>query len=209
MTLIACLQGVDGLVCVTDSRGTFGDPRTLTAQNDTMKKLYTFSKFSAVMVSGATQQGAMIMDEVGRVIVETKIEGATNVMQKIREISRARYQDWFPNFQLQPNPALPVPVRPALAIIIGGYDLVVGIAKTQRIYTIISNQDYAPNLHDFGYALGGVPQYATYLLNRIYDQSMKVEELVPLAAYIVTETANQDGKVGGHCKCVKSPQPKE
>lgn len=197
MTLTSCLQGSDGLVFSTDSRGTFGDPRSLTAQNDTMKKLYPTSKYSALMVSGANQQGAMIMDEVEKSIQQTKIEGATNVMQKIREIARLRFNEWFPSFPFQAHPAVAAPARPNLAFIIGGYDLENGIPKTQRIYTIVSNQDYAPNLHDFGFALSGVPQYATYLLNRLYNQGMKIADLLPLAAYIITETASQDGKVGG------------
>jgi|SRR6187200_1095589 20S proteasome alpha/beta subunit len=40
MTLTLCLQGKDGIVVAADSRGTFGDPRHITAQNDTIKKVY-------------------------------------------------------------------------------------------------------------------------------------------------------------------------
>lgn len=39
MTLIVCAKAQDGMVFASDSRGAFGDPQTLTAQNDTMKKV--------------------------------------------------------------------------------------------------------------------------------------------------------------------------
>ncbi|HEU5238467.1 MAG TPA: hypothetical protein VFU37_15150 [Pyrinomonadaceae bacterium] len=34
-------------------------------------------------------------------------------------------------------------------------------------------------------------------MNRLYQNESSVEELKPLAAYAITETASQDGKVGG------------
>jgi 20S proteasome alpha/beta subunit len=62
---------------------------------------------------------------------------------------------------------------------------------------MISTFNFSPNLHDFGFALGGVAQYALYLLNRLYSADMDIASLKHLAAYVVTETATQDGKVGG------------
>jgi 20S proteasome alpha/beta subunit len=52
-------------------------------------------------------------------------------------------------------------------------------------------------LHDYGFAVQGIAQYALYLLNRLYESDRTVEELTPLAVYVITETASQDGKVGG------------
>ena len=62
---------------------------------------------------------------------------------------------------------------------------------------MISNYDFAPNLHDFGFVLLGVVQYALYLLNRLYSTGMELKSLKHLGAYVITETAAQDGKVGG------------
>ena len=52
-------------------------------------------------------------------------------------------------------------------------------------------------LHDYGFAVQGVAQYALYLLNRLYESDRTVQELTSLAVYVITETASQDGKVGG------------
>ncbi len=57
--------------------------------------------------------------------------------------------------------------------------------------------DFSPMLHDYGFAVQGVAQYALYLLNRLYEPDRTVQELTALAVYTVTETASQDGKVGG------------
>src|SRR5262249_15953746 len=67
----------------------------------------------------------------------------------------------------------------------------------QKIFQMQSGLDFAPMLHNYGFALLGVAQYALYLLNRLYQSESSIDELKPLAAYAITETASQDGKVGG------------
>jgi 20S proteasome alpha/beta subunit len=51
--------------------------------------------------------------------------------------------------------------------------------------------------HNYGFALSGIAQYALYLLNRLYQNDSTITQLKNLAAYVITETASQDGKVGG------------
>jgi 20S proteasome alpha/beta subunit len=195
MTLTVCLQGKDGLVLASDSRGTFGDPRGVTAQNDTIKKVYLVRNIGILSAGG--QQGNMIIEEVANVAEAENIESATKVMEKVREVGRKKFNEWFPAF-----PFLPVPgqnaafSRPQLQLTIAGYDVEKEVV-VPRMYSMISNFDFSPNLHDFGFALGGVAQYALYLLNRLYNVDMDIESLKHLAAYVVTETATQDGKVGG------------
>jgi 20S proteasome alpha/beta subunit len=57
-------------------------------------------------------------------------------------------------------------------------------------------------LHNYGFAVAGVAQYALYLLNRLYEPGRSVDELTRLAVYTITETASQDGKVGGSVKVI-------
>jgi hypothetical protein len=45
--------------------------------------------------------------------------------------------------------------------------------------------------------IAGIPQYATYLIHRLYNPQMAVVHLRALAAYLISETATQDPKVGG------------
>ena len=196
MTLLVSLRGSDGLVVASDSRGTFGDPRGVTAQNDAQKKLYVVSKYTAIMVAGSGELGARIMDQV--ISKVQGAEGVTPIMELTREHVRTCYREWFPQFAIQPLPNANAPVRPDLALLIAGYDVdATGAPKEQRMYSLISQMDFAPALHNYGFALVGVAQYALYLLNRLYQPNSTVEQLRSLAAYVITETASQDGKVGG------------
>mgnify|MGYP001050156755 CR=1 FL=1 len=204
MTLILCLKGKDGMVLASDSRGTFGDPRGVTAQNDTQKKVYRLSKFSGMLIAGSGEIGAMVFSVLVDNMRQKQEAGVTEIMEIARKALKEKFDEWFSpkRFQLQPNPAIPVPSRPDLAVIIGGYDLLNGEPRVPRIYTLVSAYDFAPMLHDYGFALQGVGQYALYLLNRLYRADSPVPNLVPLASYVITETASQDGKVGGPIQIV-------
>ena len=196
MSLIVCLRGSDGLVLASDSRGTFGDPRGVTAQNDNQKKVYTLSKYVSCAIAGSGEIGARLMDELIGTIKQRNVEGASGVVSIVREIVKQRYDEWFARFLIQPVGGAQQPVRPDLVLILGGYDYE-GKTTRQRIYQLLAGLDFAPMLHDYGFALNGVAQYALYLLNRLYVADSPIARLIPLAAYVITETASQDGKVGG------------
>lgn len=206
MTLLVSLSGSDGIVVGSDSRGTFGDPRGITAQNDSQKKLYLPSNRTAILTAGSGELGAVLIAEV---LPQIKTQdGVTTVMNKVREAARARYGDWFARFAVQPLPNLAQPVRPDLALLIAGYDVdEKGSATEQKMFQLISQADFAPMLHNYGFALSGVAQYALYLLNRLYRRDATVAQLKALAAYVITETATQDGKVGGRVQmAIVTPQ---
>src|SRR5206468_2384758 len=139
-----------------------------------------------------------------REVTARKLDGVTPVMDLAMGIFRKRYQEWWPNFQIQPVEDVAEPVRPDLAVIIGGYevDKKTGAVGETRIYNIVSALDFAPLLHNYGFALNGIAQYALYLLNRLYKPESSLEEVKALAAYVITETATQDGKVGGPVQMV-------
>jgi 20S proteasome alpha/beta subunit len=194
MTLLVALRGVDGIVVASDSRGTFGDPRGVTAQNDAQKKLYRASKHAAILTAGSGELGATVMAEALTLIQEN--DSVNVVLEKTRNLVREKYSQWFPQFALQPNPQ-GHPVRPDLGLLIAGYDIQPDGPQVQKIFQLQSGLDFAPMLHNYGFALLGVAQYALYLLNRLYQNDSSVDKLKPLAGYAITETASQDGKVGG------------
>lgn len=196
MTLLVALSGADGLVVAADSRGTFGDPRGVTAQNDSQKKLYVAARYTAIMIAGAGELGAQVMAGLTSQIDDSK--GVTEIMDIARNHVRQCYGNWFPSFAIQPVMGQPIPVRPDLALLIAGYDFgPPGQPTDQRVFQLLSQTDFAPMLHNYGFALSGVAQYALYLLNRLYQRDSTIERLKALAAYAITETASQDGKVGG------------
>lgn len=45
--------------------------------------------------------------------------------------------------------------------------------------------------------MAGIPQYTTYLVHRLYNREMSMAEMQKLTAYLISETATQNPKVGG------------
>jgi 20S proteasome alpha/beta subunit len=99
MTLLVALKGKDGLVLAADSRGTFGDPRGVTAQNDTQQKAHVLSSHVAVLTAGAGEVGAMVIDLVRQQVTAQNIDGATPVLTVLRDTVRAQYNNWFPKLR--------------------------------------------------------------------------------------------------------------
>lgn len=198
MTLIICAKGKDGMVLASDSRGTFGNPLLgVTAQNDTMKKLFKINDNAVLLSAGSGEVGAKLVDEILK--NDHTDKGISQIMEIIREHCKKKYDEWFSKLPLIVNPNNPnliAPPRPSLGILMGGYEDFREL-KEPKIFSLMSELDFPPMLHNYGFALQGVPQYALYLMNRLYSEDMKIEQLKQLLAYVITETSTQDGRVGG------------
>lgn len=194
MSLIVALQGKDGLVIAADSRGTIGDPRGLTAINDSQVKLFELSKFCGIGISGASEFAAKVIDDLHQQLSDNKKVYADDIMDDTRLLVRRLYDDWFEK--------MPLEKRPAMTLTVVGYHKE-GSEKKPRTYLLASHSDFAPHLFPKGNCLAGIPQYAVYLMHRFYDPEMKVNNLVRLAAYLISETATQDPKVGGPVRVAK------
>ena len=198
MTLLVALRGRNGIVAAADSRGTFGDPRGVTAQNDSQRKVHLVSPHVAILTAGQGELGAQLIAEIGTRVSTANVDGATNVLELARQTARTRYQEWFPHLPAAAIPGTPQMARPDVAFLVAGYDVGAGGAFSEaKLYQSMSSLDFPPMLHNYGFALAGVAQYALYLLNRLYQPDRSLEELTALAVYVITETASQDGKVGG------------
>jgi 20S proteasome alpha/beta subunit len=65
MTLAVAIKASDGIIIAADSRGTIGDPRGLTAVNDTQQKLFQFGS-CAVAISGAAEMTLSLLDALAK-----------------------------------------------------------------------------------------------------------------------------------------------
>lgn len=196
MTLVSAIEGEGCIVISSDSRAMFGDPRGATATNDTVDKTFKLSDHCGIAVFGAAEIGAKLIDELLNKLQDNPIEEASGLLEFIRAGIRERYNEWFQSF--------PIEKRPALGFLLAGYDLNKDTNKfdVPRIYTLIKDTDFAPNLHTMGFGMGGSPFFATYILNRVYKKDMPEKTICDLSAYIITETSTQDPKVGGPIKMV-------
>lgn len=188
MTLTVALRGRDGLVIAADSRGTIGDPRGLTAVNDSYTKILKLSDYCGIAIAGASELAAKVVDELEVVLGRKKLRFADEILDETRKLVRMCYDDWFAKFALQD--------RPSLGFTLVGYQMVMD-DYIPRTYSIVSKADFAPQLSPNGNMLQGVPQYALYLMHRFYSHEMNVSNTARLAAYLIAETATQDPKVGG------------
>lgn len=195
MTLTIILSVNEGMVFATDSRGTIGDPRGITAQNDTIKKQFKLDERIVIQTSGANETGAIFIDEIQKWRAECKTEPTvTETMLKLREILKSKYDDWYS--KLPAFPGRDQPQRPALNLTVSGYEKR-GEKNLERIYLLSSQTDFAPQLFNTGICITGIPLYAIYLTLRLYSRDMPLDGAKALASYVITETASQDGKVGG------------
>jgi 20S proteasome alpha/beta subunit len=197
MTLTLALEGAGGLVVAADSRGTIGDPRGLTAINDVQLKLFRLADTCALAVSGASELAARIVDRLNdRLAQESNRPDVEQVLATSIDLMKSEYTSWF-----GPRPWVTaqqvLDQRPLVAFILAGYRREGVPVPVPRIYLLTSQTDFAPQLASAGSMMAGVPQYATYLMHRLYDRGMGLRSLQALGAYLITETASQDPKVGG------------
>ncbi len=196
MTLIVALRGSDGIVLAADSRGTYGDPRGVTAQKNSMMKLHKLARHVGVLLSGDAGLGNQLLASWNG--DRNASESAPELMERFRAHVRVTFGSWFPGFATQAVQGSPIPVRPDLRLLIAGFEYDGdGNPSEAVLYNLLSFYDFAPVRLDHGFALDGVGQYALYLFNRLYREGYGSERLKHLAAYAITETASQDGKVGG------------
>src|ERR1700731_2969173 len=104
MSLLVCLLGTDGLVLATDSRGTFGDPRGVTAQNDLIKNLYLANEGGGILVAGAGDLGV------------------TELTMALHRYARAQFGQWFELFAIKPMVGDPRSARPDLNFMVAGFE---------------------------------------------------------------------------------------
>src|SRR3974390_52622 len=108
MTLIVCAKAQDGLALTSDSRGTFGDPQNLTAQNDNMKKVFKLSSHSVLLMSGAAEIGASIIHDITKEVKDKNLVGVTDVADHAKTKFKAKYEEWFSKYSPIPTQINPL-----------------------------------------------------------------------------------------------------
>ena len=199
MSLAVAIESADGIVLAADSRATFGDPRGMTAVNDTVQKIFNPSSRTALAMVGAAEIGASIMQIIGTQLAPQPDADVDVVADIIRNIGTEYFSQWFgpPQFVMGPAGGAFSP-RPDVVFVLAGYDAS-GQAKILSLQSTLPFS-FAPNLSTTGFAAAGVVPLAIYLLNRFYRRGLALEIAEDLAAYCILETASQDGKVGGPIK---------
>ncbi len=196
MSLAVAIEANNGIVLAADSRATFGDPRGMTAVNDTVQKIYRLSPRTAVAMVGQAEIGNALIQHIMTSLAALPGANVDQAAEAIRTLGNQFFGQWFgpPQFMMGPAGPLAVP-RPDVWFVLVGYDA----GARAKIITMGSTPpfNFAPNLSTTGFAAAGVVPLAVYLLNRLYRRGLDLEITKDLAAYCIIETGSQDGKVGG------------
>ena len=190
MTLSLAVKAVDCIVVAADSRGTVGDPRGLTAVNDTQQKLFKFGNCGLAM-AGASEVALAIIDELSK---RGKLgpHEPPDIDTGVKAFGEAALfcDEWYKG--------IPPEQRPGTLFILAGYRSGQnGEQPKPLVYLLNSNTRFAPQLANNYPMMVGVPQYAVYLSHRYYDPQISGQNAAALAEYLISETASQDPKVGG------------
>ena len=187
MTLIVALKSDSSIIMASDSRGTVGDPRGLTAISDEHAKLSSIGP-CGIGVAGAAELGRSLLDEFAKQSFGPTLD-ADKVVERVRGLAARLFSEWFG--QIQPAN------RPGVHLIIAGYRAHRSSNPEQLVYLLDSQSNFAPQLFGDNACMVGVPQYAVYLANRYYTVHCSRQRAIALAHYLISETASQDPKVGG------------
>lgn len=194
MSLLVCMKAGQTIIMAADSRGTIGDPRGLTAINDTYIKIFPLGRFGIGLV-GVSEMGNTLLDELNRKNIGS-INDLGDAIPKIAKESAECFNRWFGN--------IPHDRRPIVLVTVAGHRINAD-KQEPMIYMLGSQTNFAPQLFGHMPCMSGVPQYAVYLAHRYYDPSISVKQAKALAEYLITETASQDPKVGGPIHMAEIP----
>jgi ATP-dependent protease HslVU (ClpYQ) peptidase subunit len=136
MTLVVCLKSKEGIVLAADSRGTIGDPRGLTAINDTQDKILSMGN-CGFGLAGQSEIGAALLDELKANSVDHCGDIDQARIQVVRESSRL-FSEWFRGIAPQQ--------RPAVLITLAGYRKQAEQEPEPMIYLLNSQTNFAPQL---------------------------------------------------------------
>jgi 20S proteasome alpha/beta subunit len=196
MSLAIAIEAADGIVLAADSRATFGDPRGMTAANDTVQKIYKLSPRTALAMVGQAEIGASLIQYIIAALAAQPGANVNTAAEAIRTTGNQYFGQWFgpPQFMMGPMGPVAIP-RPDVWLLLVGHDA----GGQAKILSLGSTPpfNFAPNLSTMGFAALGVIPLAVYLLNRLYRRGIDLETAKDLAAYCILETATQDAKVGG------------
>jgi 20S proteasome alpha/beta subunit len=190
MTLIVGMKADTAIVLASDSRCTIGDPRGLTAINDSYQKIFKLGN-CGLGIAGASEMGSALLDG----LLKSDCNTATNIDDAISKVIKQcadSFAGWFRDI----TPAQ----RPGVILTLAGYRLLKGKSAEPMIYMLNSQFNFAPQLMTNLPCLTGVPQYAVYLVHRYLSPTITLEKAKALSEYLIAETASQDPKVGGRIR---------
>ncbi|MDO8639451.1 MAG: hypothetical protein Q7R53_00860 [bacterium] len=178
MTLVIGLKAKDGVIIASDSRAS-----TEITSNDTVKKIFKLGEHSAIGISGDGGLGMYFLDQIRADLNHGT--GISDLVEQIRIKGKKTFNDFFEHLT---DPKK----RPPLSLLLIGYTL----DGKAEIYTMDSKDNFVPRKGVTGFECIGIPYFADYLLNRLYESEIKTESGAELCVLCIQETSTQHRGVG-------------
>jgi len=178
MTLAICIIAKDGIVIASDSKAS-----SQITSNDTVKKIFRLNNNSAVGISGDGPLALTLLDAIVPKLIFEK--GVMELSQQLRVLGKDTFNDWYSH--LQPGQ------RPAITLLLAGYTQ----GGEAIMYQLNSQENFVPRKSPTGFDCIGIPFLANYMLNRLYEPEIRLNNAAELATFCIKETSTQDNRVGG------------
>ncbi|HEV2195405.1 MAG TPA: hypothetical protein VGR55_07465 [Candidatus Acidoferrum sp.] len=154
MSLAVAIEAANGIVLAADSRATFGDPRGMTAVNDTVQKIFRLSPRTAVAMVGQAEVGNALLQHIIAGLTAQPNANVDQAAESIRTLGNQFFGQWFgpPQFMMGPSGPVPIP-RPDVWFLLVGYDNG-GRPKIINMGSV-PPFNFAPNVSTTGFAAAG------------------------------------------------------
>ena len=178
MTLVIGLKTKDGVVIASDSRAS-----SEITSNDNVQKIFKLGDHSAIGISGDGRLAMYFLDQIKPNLNHGT--GISDLAEQVRKIGKEKFNDFFEH--LTPDK------RPQLSLLLIGYTL----DHKAEMYTLCSTDNFVPRKGVTGFECMGIPYFAEYLLNRLYEPDIKTEYGAEMCVLCLQETSSQHRGVGG------------
>ena len=150
MTLCIGMISRNSIVFASDSRATIGDPLGLVTANDTIKKTFRLTERCGLLMAGAGELGMTVLDLAIAKLYQRPGPDELSIDSIVKEICPVFVNEWSRWFG-----AAPPPGRPPLGLIVGGYTKTEKGFDSPKIYTLLSQLNFAPSTNSMGFAAAG------------------------------------------------------
>lgn len=178
MTLTLCVIAKDGIILVSDSRAS-----AFLTSNDTVKKIFKLDEHNAVGIAGDGSLAMHFFDTISKDL--NFRNGISDLAEQLRKLGKDKFNEFFSHQEPKD--------RPSLTILLAGYTPL----NKPAIYQLSSNDNFVPRKSPTGFDCIGIPIIANYLLNRLYEPEINLDNATDLATFCIKETSSQDNRVGG------------
>jgi len=182
-TLVISAHGNNFVVLGADSIGMMGDLNgPMVVGSTRSRKIRFLAEHVAVAIYGSAPFGEHLID-----LFRTENDGVTTVMNEFWPHCRDVWNGWFERLSLNN--------QPHVGFLFTGLDNINGSYEIPRTYSLESWFNFAPALHTYGYACGGIPSLANYILDNRYRENMEIDELINLVDDTISEVARSEPRI--------------